>query len=107
VTIRLEQDVFQRLGRLVERAIAISSPIPIYDDDLSVGFDKSQFRVAIASIELTFSTESFLAFRGMVKEALERLELLVASGRWHGEDETESLTLMPIDELEGHSFSLN
>jgi hypothetical protein len=43
----------------------------------------------------------------MLKEALERLELLVASGRWHEEDETEPLTLIPFEELERHSFSLN
>jgi hypothetical protein len=107
VTIRLERGVFQRLGRLVERAMAISSPVPIYDDDLSVDFDRSHFRVTIPSIEWTLSTESFLAFRGMIKEALKRLELLVASGRWEEEDEAEPLTLMPFDELEGHSFSLN
>jgi hypothetical protein len=107
VTLRLERELFLRLGRLLDRALAIASPIPIYDGELSVGFDQTHFRITVEAIEWSLSTEAFLAFRAMVQEAVERLEALLASGRWDEPDEAEPLTLNPMDEPGEPRFSLN
>jgi hypothetical protein len=106
LTIRLEREVFRRLGRLLERGLGISSPIPIYDEDLAVGFEQSHFRITVDSVELTLTPESFLTLRQMTKEALERMEVLMATGRWEAQDDAEPLSLASLDELEPR-FSLN
>lgn len=107
LTLRLQRSVFMRLGRLLERGLATSSSVPLYDQDLSVRSHGGEFHVAVASIELTLSAETYLAFRGMIRQALQRLETLLASGGWEEDEEEEPLALLPWEELDTPSFSLN
>jgi hypothetical protein len=107
VTLRLERELFLRLGRLLDRALAIASPVPIYDGELSVGFDQTHFRVTVDAIEWSLSAEAFLVFRDMVGEAAQRLEALVAAGRWREPDEAEPPPLDLLDEAGEPRFSLN
>jgi hypothetical protein len=107
VTIRLERDLFLRLGRLLDRALAITTPIPIYDGELSVGFDQTHFRITVDAIEWSLSAEDFLVFREMVQKAARRLEALIASGRWEEPDEAEAPILSLMDEAGEPRFSLN
>ena len=107
LTLRLQRPIFLRLGRLLERGLATSSSIPLFEEGLSIHVQGSQFRVAIAPIELTLSAETYLVFRGMIQQAMQRLESLIASGSWEEDDDVEPLALLPWEELDTPSFSLN
>jgi hypothetical protein len=107
VTVRLERNVFQRLARLLERTLAAGSPIPAYDEDLSVRCDRSECRIAVDAIEWIVSTEDFLAFRGMIHQALGRLEDLLASGDWPAREDKAPPALSPFEDISRPTFSLN
>lgn len=106
VTIRLRNDAFRRLGRLLQRGRAMTTAIPIYDEELSVNVEESEYRIAIGIVELLLRPEEFLTLVNLVSEAIKRMEEIIASAAWDQPDQ-EPLALASLDSIFPPRFSQN
>lgn len=113
LTLRLEIEEFQRLAKLVNRAISAAPPFSFADSELSLTADylipgqEPTYRIGIDAVELLLSEDGWTAFQILVQDAAYRLGQVTARDDWQKEPEPISLALEAGDPVRTHSFSLN
>ncbi|MBN1315806.1 MAG: hypothetical protein JXA42_10070 [Anaerolineales bacterium] len=106
VTIRIRIDAFRRLERLLQRGRAMTTAIPIYDEELSVNVEETEYRIAIGIIEILLRPEEFLSLVNLISNAIKRLEEVVATGDWN-QLEPKPLSLAALETIFPPKFSPN
>jgi hypothetical protein len=107
LTVRLPHEVFGRLVRLVGQGSSLASSIPLRDGELSVAIEEGGYRVAVDFLELVLTAEAYLAFLILLKDALHRLQEVMAREDWQQEPESLSFADDAQELLRPHRFSLN
>jgi hypothetical protein len=107
ITLRFSRQEFRRLGGLVERATDALSPDSVHDGALRVTARPDEdCEVRVGPLALLLPPAEFQAFVKAVREAVQRLDEILASGIWD-QDEAEEARPSVIDQLRKTRFSHN
>jgi hypothetical protein len=86
-TTRLTREEFRRLAGLVDRAADALPPASAHDGELSVTCRlDGDCELRAGPLVLLLSPEEFQALAGAVREAVRRLDEILASGTWDAEE---------------------
>jgi hypothetical protein len=107
MTLRFSREEFRRLGGLVERAADALPPDSVHDGALRVTARPDEdCEVRVGPLALLLPPAEFQAFVKAVREAVQRLDQILASGMWDQEEAQERPPSV-LDQLRRTSFSRN
>jgi hypothetical protein len=87
-TVRFSRDEFRRLVALLNRAASAGPPATFHDGDLrATSRLDAVSELSAGSWILQLSPDEWHEFTGAAREALHRLDEILASGMWNGEPE--------------------
>ena len=87
-TVRFSRDEFRRLVALLNRATSAGPPATFHDGAFRVTSRlDAESELSTGSWILQLSTDAWHEFTGAAREALHRLDEILASGMWDGEPE--------------------
>jgi hypothetical protein len=106
-TVRFTRDEFRRLASLVEHATVASPPASIRDGELAVTLrPEGRYELRVGPLVLFLSPSQFEKLVPATQQAIRRLDEILASGTWDGEDQDEAPPSI-LDQLQRHPFSDN
>ncbi len=107
MTLRFSREEFRRLGGLVERATDTLPPDSVHDGALRVTARSDEdCEVRVGPLALLLPPAEFQAFVQAVREAVQRLDEILASGVWDQEEVQETLPSV-LEQLRRTRFSHN
>jgi hypothetical protein len=107
MTLRFSREEFRRLGGLVERATDALPPDSVHDGALRVtARPYEDCEVRVGPLALLLPPAEFQAFVQAVREAVQRLDEILASGMWDQEEAQETPPSV-LDQLRRTRFSHN
>jgi hypothetical protein len=87
-TVRFSRDEFRRLVALLNRATSAGPPATFHDGDFRVTSRlDAESELSAGSWIIQLSPDEWHEFTGAAREALHRLDEILASGMWNGEPE--------------------
>jgi hypothetical protein len=105
-TIRFSRDEFRQLARLLERAADARLASSVQEGEMCVNYHLNQNReVQVGPLSLLLSPGEFQVFARAVREAVRRLDEILASGIWEQEPEPPQGSF--LEQLRRVSFSKN
>lgn len=106
-TLRFTWDEFRRLAGLLERAVAVPSPLFVRDEELSVACRPDDIcELLVGPVALFLSSHEFGEFAQAVQEGVKHLDDVLNSGMWN-QEETEETSPGFLEQLRRISFSRN
>lgn len=107
ITLRFSREEFRRLNGLVERATDALPPASVHDGALRVTARPNEdCEVRVGPLVLLLPPAEFQAFVRAVREAVQRLDQILASGMWDREEAGEAPPGV-LEQLRRTSFSRN
>lgn len=90
-TLRLLRDEFRRLANLLEKVTEAEAPIKVRDGEIEVsGRLDGDGELRIGALVLLLSPDELQQFATVAREAMTRLNRLLASGVWNRDEEDEA-----------------
>ena len=91
ITLRFSREEFRRLGGLVERATDALPPASVYDGALRLTARPDEdCELRVGPLALLLPPAEFQVFIKAVREAVQRLDEILASGMWDQEEAKEA-----------------
>lgn len=107
VTVRFGRDEFRRLADLLERAAAARPPASLREGNLRITSRLDEdCELQMESLILLLPAAQFREFAGVARQAVDRLDEILASGMWDKE-EPEEPPSSPIEQIRRTPFSRN
>jgi hypothetical protein len=107
ITLRFSRDEFRQLGGLLERYAEAFSPGSVRDGEIRVTCRLDEdCEVQVGPLVLLLSPTEFEAFLKAVREAVHRLDKILASGIWDREEADEDSPSI-LEQFRRFSFSRN
>jgi hypothetical protein len=107
ITLRFSREEFKRLGGLVERAADALPPDSVHDGALRVTYRLDEdCELRVGPLALLLPPAEFQAFIQAVREAVHRLDQILASGIWD-QDEVDEAPPSVLEQLRRTIFSRN
>lgn len=108
VTVRFGRDEFKRLVGLLERTTDALPPHSTHDGDLRVTYRQDEdCELQMGSLILLLSPSGFGEFVETAREALQRLDEILASGMWDRDEPEEDTPASFLEQFRRVPFSRN
>jgi hypothetical protein len=106
-TIRFSREEFRRVANLLEHAVSALPPYSLRDGDFGVTYrSDDECELRLGHVVMLLSCHEFEELANAAREAVDRLDQILASGAWDRADPEESETGF-LDRLYRNPFSPN